>query len=69
MEFLFPETTFLQMLMKNVCKAAFVSQQCRRFFLYFGLKHTLDVQVARADILLEGHPPVRGISCNPGDFS
>jgi len=67
-QYLFPETNTIQTVVKSLCKARFVSLNMQHLFLFFGPKHTVDIQVERAAILLEGHPPVSGLSWNPMRF-
>lgn len=65
MGFLFPDTLLLQQVIKNLCKAILMILQATRIFLFFGLKHSRDVQIDRAAKLLEGHPPIKTIQCFP----
>jgi len=65
MGFLFPDTLLLQQVIKNLCKAILMTLQASRIFLFFGFKHSRDVQIDRAAKLLEGHPPINILRCFP----
>jgi len=65
MEFLFPQTFIMQSIIKSVCKAVIVNLQFGKALIFFGMKHSIDIQIQRAMTCLRGHPPVSGYSANP----